>query len=575
MKLVECVPNFSEGRDRKVLDAIAAAVESVEGVKLLDVDPGAATNRTVFTFVGRVDTIVDAAFAAIRKGAELIDMSKHSGAHARQGACDVCPFIPLGETTMEECVELSRELARRVGEELQVPVYLYEYAATRPERKSIVDIRVGEYEALPEKLKDPAFAPDFGPATFNPRFGAMVTGAREFLIAYNINLNTRNKKIAKDIALDIRDKGRFARDDKGKKIIGENGKAKKVPGMFKNCKATGWFIEEYGVAQVTMNLTNYKVTPPHAVFDAVCRLADERGVRVTGSEIVGLVPLEVMRQAGLHYLHKQGATRGVSEAELVDIAIKSMGFSEVAPFDPQKKIIEYQIADRDRGLMGMTCNGFVDELSSDSPAPGGGSVAALCGSMSAALTSMVATLSFSKKGFKKLKPEMDEVGQQAQALKDFFARAVDDDTDSFNRVMDAMRLPKGTEAEQAARHAAIQAATKGAVDVPFSVLERSLDAARLSGVMVEKGNPNSLSDAGVASLCARLAARGAYYNVLINLPGVEDGAYVQARRTRAAELLAETAAVCDTIDAAVEARLLADLGPRRDDDGSDEGGSES
>lgn len=560
MKLVECVPNFSEGRDKKVLDAIAAAVEGVDGVTLLDVDPGAATNRTVFTFVGTVDTIVDGAFAAIETGKRLIDMSKHSGAHARQGACDVCPFIPIGETTMEECVELSRQLAKRVGEELQVPVYLYEYAATRPSRKSIVAIRKGEYEALEEKLKTEEFAPDFGPAVFNPRFGAMVTGAREFLIAYNINLNTRNPKIAKDIALDIRDKGRFARDAKGKKLRDEDGKALRKPGLFQNCKATGWFIEEYGVAQVTMNLTNYKVTPPHAVFDAVCQLATDRGVRVTGSEVVGLVPLAVMTEAGRHYLHKQGATRGVTEAELVDIAVKSMGFAEVQPFDPNDKIIEYRIAHRNRGLMGMTCNGFVDELSSDSPAPGGGSVAALCGSMSAGLSAMVAALSFAKKGFKKLKPEMDEVGQKAQLLKAFFARAVDDDTDAFNRVMAAMRLPKATEEQQTARLAAIDLATKGAVEVPFTVLEKSLEAAQLAAAMVEKGNPNSLSDAGVASLCARLAARGAYYNVLINLPGLDAG-YVEMMQARAGELLAQVDELCDQTDRAVSHRLLAQLNP--------------
>ena len=486
-------------------------------------------------------------------------MSGHSGAHARQGACDVCPFIPIGDTTMEECVELSRELARRVGEELQVPVFLYEHAATRPERRSIVDIRKGEYEALEAKLATPEFAPDFGPARFDPRFGALVTGAREFLIAYNINLNSRNPKLAKDIALDIRDKGRFARDAKGKKLRDEKGKALRKEGLFQNCKATGWFIEEYGVAQVTMNLTNYKITPPHAVFDTVCRLADERGLRVTGSEVVGLVPLAVLTEAGRHYLEKQGATRGVTEAELVDIAVKSMGFAEVQPFEPAKKIIEYCIADGDRGLMGLTCKGFADELSSDSPAPGGGSVAALCGSMSAALSAMVATLSFSKKGFKALQPEMDEVGQHAQELKDFFARAVDDDTESFNGVMAAMRLPRKSDEQKALRILAIEEATKGAVQVPYDVLERSVEAAQLAARMVAKGNPNSLSDAGVASLCARLAAKGAYYNVLINLPGLSDRDYIETTRAGAAKLLTSVTGICDETDRAVEKRLLAEL----------------
>ncbi len=559
MKLVECVPNFSEGRNRKVLDEIGAAIAGVDGVTLLDVDPGAATNRTVFTFVGSVETIVDAAFAGIVRAAELIDMSTHSGAHARQGACDVCPFIPLGETTMEECVELSRQLAKRVGEELQVPVYLYEKAATRPGRRSIVDIRKGEYEALEEKLKTEEFAPDFGPARFDPKFGALVTGAREFLIAYNINLNSRNPKIAKDIALQIRDKGCFDRDEKGRKRRDEHGKALRKAGLFKNCKATGWFIEEYGVAQVTMNLTNYKVSPPHAVFDAVCRLADERGVRVTGSEVVGLVPLAVLTEAGKHYLAKQVASRGVTEQELVDIAVKSMGFSEVQPFDPAQKIIEYRTARPGGGLMGLTCSGFADELSSDSPAPGGGSVAALCGALSAALSAMVANLTFAKKGFKKLRPEMDEMGQDAQRLKEFFARAVDEDTDAFNRVMAAMRLPKSTDEQQAARLAAIEAATKGAVEVPFDVLVRSMQAAELALAMVMRGNPNSLSDAGVASLCARLAAQGAYYNVLINLPGLSDLSYVKSTREAAMGLRDAVVQVCAQTDAAVEERLLADL----------------
>ena len=559
MKLVECVPNFSEGRNRKVLDEIGAAIAGVDGVTLLDVDPGAATNRTVFTFVGSVETIVDGAFAGIARAAELIDMSTHSGAHARQGACDVCPFIPLGETTMEECVELSRELAERVGEELQVPVYLYEHAATRPGRRSIVDIRKGEYEALEEKLKTEEFAPDFGPARFDPKFGALVTGAREFLIAYNINLNTRNPKIAKDIALEIRDKGRFDRDEKGRKRRDENGKALRKPGLFQNCKATGWFIEEYGVAQVTMNLTNYKISPPHAVFDAVCQLADERGVRVTGSEVVGLVPLTVLTEAGGHYLAKQRASRGVTEQELVDVAVKSMGFSEVQPFDPVEKVIEYRIARPGGGLMGLTCNGFADELSSDSPAPGGGSVAALCGALSAALSAMVANLTFAKKGFKKQRPEMDAMGQQAQRLKQSFARAVDEDTDAFNRVMTAMRLPKATDEQQAVRLVAIEEATKGAVQVPFEVLARSMEAAELALAMVTRGNPNSLSDAGVASLCARLAAQGAYYNVLINLPGLSDLSYVESTQNAAAGLRDAVAQVCNQTDAMVEERLLADL----------------
>ena len=560
MKLVECVPNFSEGRNTAVIDAIGKAAESVAGVRLLDVDPGADTNRTVFTFVGPLDRIADAAFAAIRKGVELIDMRKHTGAHARQGACDVCPFIPLGDTTMDECVELAHTLARRVGEELAIPVYLYEYAASRPERKSIVDIREGEYEALPDKLKDAKWAPDYGPATFNPTAGATVIGAREFLIAYNINLTTRNPKIAKDIALSIRDSGRPVRDESGKKVKKGDGKAETIPGMFQFCKATGWFIPQYGCAQVTMNLTNYRVTPPHKVFDAVCRLADERGVRVTGSEIVGLTPLEVLRMAGEHYLGKQSACAGVPAPVLVEAAIRSLGLRDVAAFDPALKIIEYRIQDRNAGLMGMTVNGFADELSSDSPAPGGGSVAALCGSLSAALSAMVAALTHGKKGYESARPAMDDVARRGQKLKEFFAAAVDDDTQAFNRLMDAMRLPKGTDAEKAQRLDAIQEATKHAVLVPFSVLEHSLEAATLAAAMIADGNPNSLSDAGVAALTAKVAAVGAYYNVLINLPGIRDREFVVRTQEAAAGLVARVCETCDRLDAAVRERLATALG---------------
>ena len=559
MKLVECVPNFSEGRNLAVIDAIAAAAESVEGVKALDVDPGADTNRTVFTLVGPIDRIVEGAFRAIKKGVELIDMSKHSGAHARQGACDVCPFVPIGETTMDECAELARELGQMVGEKLQIPVFLYEYAATRPERKSIVDIRVGEYEALEEKLKDEKFAPDFGPATFRPKSGATVIGARDFLIAYNINLNTRNTRKAKTIALDVRDRGRIARDEKGKQIKDKNGEPVIKPGLFQFCKATGWYIEEYGCAQVTMNLTNHKVSPPHAVFDTVCRLAEERGVRVTGSEIVGLVPLEVITEAGKFFLRKARASTGVSVDELIHTAVRSMGFDEVAPFDPAKKIIEFQIADRNAGLMGMTANAFVDELGSDSPAPGGGSVAALAGALSAALSSMVASLTYGKKKFNARRSDMDRLGADAQRLKEFFARAVDDDTDAFNRVMDAMKLPKKSPAEQGIRGAAVEEATKGAVMVPLRVLEASVEAAEIAIEVAEKGNPASLSDAGVAGLAARLAAVGAYYNVLINLPGLEDGQWCAAVRQRAERALQRNNDLCEQLDRDVRARLEADL----------------
>jgi len=560
MKLVECVPNFSVGRDRAVIDAIGRAAASVPGIRLLDVDPGADTNRTVYTFVGPIDRIVDGAFEAIRTGVGLIDMSKHSGAHARQGACDVCPFVPIGETTMEECVALAHALAKRVGEELEIPVYLYEYAATRPERRSIVDIREGEYEALPEKLKEPKWAPDYGPAKFNAKAGATVIGAREFLIAYNINLTTKNAKIAKDIALTIRDSGRPLRDSVGKKVKGDGGRIETIPGMFQFCKATGWYIPAYGCAQVTMNLTNYRVTPPHVVFDAVCKLAEERGVRVTGSEIVGLTPLEVLRMAGEHYQARQGASRGVTTDALIDVAVRGLGLKDVAPFEPARKVVEFRTRDKNAGLMGMTVNAFTDELSSDSPAPGGGSVAALCGALSAALSSMVAALTFAKKGFEGAKEQMDDVGRRGQRLKEFFAQAVDDDTQAFNRVMDAMRLPKVTQEEKAARAAAIQAATRQAVLVPFSVLERSAEAVALAEEMIDRGNPNSLSDAGVAALCAKVAATGAYYNVMINLPGITDRQFVDATEQRAAGMVARVCSKANELHARVQARLYKEIG---------------
>ncbi len=535
-RLVECVPNFSEGRDRAVIDAITARIEQVSGVTLLDVDPGEATNRTVVTFVGEPDAAVEAAFAAIARAEELIDMRQHSGAHARQGATDVCPFVPVSGVTAEECVELARRLGQRVGEELSIPVYLYELAATRPERRILQDIRVGEYEALEEKLTRPEWAPDFGPATFNATAGATVIGVRPFLIAYNINLNTRNARIAKDIGLTIREKGRATRDENNKKMRDADGKLIRTPG-FPCCKATGWFIEEYGCAQVTMNLTNYEITPAHIVFDRVEQLARDLGARVTGSEIVGLVPKEALLQAGRHYLRKQNMTTGVSEAELIDITAMSMGFSEVAPFAPEEKIIEYQVASEAR-LAGLTVTGFNEELASNAPAPGGGSVAALCGSMAASLTSMVAALTHNKRGYKEHNELMDELGARSQVLKDQLLAAMDADTDAFDKVMACFRLPRKTEEQKAARLEAIEEANKGATLVPLSVLEACPEVLDLAARVAEHGNVNSLSDAGVAGLMGRSAAYGAYYNVLINLAGMEDAKWTGEIRARADAALA-------------------------------------
>jgi len=544
MKLVECVPNFSEGRDMSKIEQITNEIKSVEGVKLLDVDPGKDTNRTVVTFIGSPERVLEAAYKAIARAAEVIDMRKHKGAHARMGATDVCPFVPVSGVTMEDCAELARKLGKRVGEELGIPVYLYEEAATRPERKNLANIRAGEYEGLPEKLKDPEWKPDFGPAEFNAKSGATVIGAREFLIAFNVNLNTRDTKIAREIAFTIREKGRLKRDENGKVVRDENGKALRVPGKFKACKAVGWYMEDFGRAQISMNLVNYKITPPHIVFDECCRLAEKLGVRVTGSELVGLIPLEAMLQAGRHYLKKQGKTTGVPESELVHIAVLSMGMDDLYKFEPEKKIIEYQFR-REDTLEKIPIDKFSDLLSTDAPAPGGGSVAALCGALSAALSSMVAALTFGKEGYEDVFEEMEEIGVEAQRLKDAFLADITRDTESFNRLMDAMRLPKKTDEDKKVRAEAIEEATKEATLVPLSVLEQALEVSKLALRLATKSNRNSISDAGVAASTARSAAIGAFLNVKINLPGINDEAFKKETLKKAEELKEETIRIAD------------------------------
>ncbi len=554
MRLVECVPNFSEGRDQAVIDAIAGEISASDGAHLLDVDPGRDTNRTVVTFVAEYDRAVDAAFAAIKRAAELIDMSKHTGAHARMGATDVCPFIPVRGVTMDECVELSRQLGKRVGEELGIPVFLYEASATSPDRQNLAQIRSGEYEGLAAKLADPHWKPDFGAAKFNPRAGATVMGARKFLIAYNINLNTRDEKKAHDIAMSIREAGRNKRTDKGKFVRDAKGNPVKEPGTLKACKAVGWFIDEYHRAQISMNLTDYDVTPPHVAFDEVVRQAEQRGLRVTGSELVGLIPMNALLSAGTHYLKKAGSSAGVPEADIIETAIQSLGLREIAPFDPAEKIIEYRVAEP-TPLADMTVRGFVDLTSTDAPAPGGGSVAALMGAMAAALATMVANLTVGKKGYKKVTPAMKELAERGQELKAFFVHAVDADTSAFDGVMAAMQLPKKTDAEVAARDAAIQAATKQATDVPLGVLRRCADVVPLAREASEKGNVNSLSDAGVAAQALRAAAGGAYLNVMINLGGINDVDYVESTKATANKLLGEIEAGCDDVVADVRTRL--------------------
>ena len=552
-KIVECVPNFSEGRDKNIIDAISQSIESVEDVVLLDVDPGDTTNRTVVTFIGSPESVKDAAFLAVKTASELIDMRHHSGAHARMGATDVCPFVPVRGVSMDDCVTIAKEVGERIARELQIPVYLYENAATRPERKNLATVRKGEYEGLEEKLKDPEWIPDFGEVEFNPKSGATAVGAREFLIAYNVNLNTTDRKIAHDIALDIREKGRAKRDKEGKIILDEDGKMVKVPGLLTECKAVGWVIDEYQKAQVSINLTNYHVTPPHVVFETIREAARKMGLRVTGSEIVGLIPLKAMLMAGRYYLNKQGKTIGVTEKELVRIAVDSLGLNDLSEFDPNEKIVENRVIEGNP-LVSMSLNNFIDEVSTDSPAPGGGSVAAVMGSLGSALISMVASLTHSNKGMEAYKSEMDEVGVKAQELKDRLAILVDEDTRAFDAVMSAFRMKKKIGEDKLVRYKAIQEATKNATQVPLEVCELCWETLKLAKVVATRGNPNSVSDAGVAAEAALAGLKGAALNVLINLQGIEDKSFcdnmthrVKVLKSSATELRDEMAEIVEKV----------------------------
>ncbi len=553
-KLVECVPNFSEGRDQAIIDSITGEISQVDGVTLLDVDPGADTNRTVVTMVGDPDAVVEAAFQAIRKAGELIDMRGHSGAHPRMGATDVCPFVPVSGLTMDDCAELARRLGQRVGDELGIPVYLYELAASRPERQNLADVRKGEYEGLAEREGNDYWDPDFGPNTFNARSGATAIGAREFLIAYNINFNTRDKKRVNDIALEIREAGRNKRGPDRKFIRDENGVPIKQPGLLKAVKAIGWYIEDYNVAQLSVNLTSYTTTPLHLLFETVREEARKRGLRATGSELVGLIPLDALLETGRHYLDLQGGSRGIPERDIVHIAVKSLGLDELYPFDPEKKIIEYAV--REKGeLASLTVEGFCDLLSSDAPAPGGGSVAALCGALCAALTAMVGNLTTGKGIDAERRQAAWALSERGQKLKEAFVLAIDEDTRAFNRVMDCFRLPRNTDEQQEARQAAIEEANKGATMVPLEVLRRSVEALELAEQMVPIGNPNCASDAGVAGLTGRTAAHGAYYNALINLAGIEDEDFCSKVREEAGKLKDEADEIAGRIAAATEEKL--------------------
>ncbi|MBS4027432.1 MAG: glutamate formimidoyltransferase [Ignavibacteriales bacterium] len=521
-QIIECVPNFSEGRDKNILDAIAKEIESTDGVKLLDVDPGAATNRTVFTIAGTPNEVSEAAFKAIRKASELIDMRKHKGEHPRMGATDICPFIPIANVSLEECIELAKQLGKRVGDELGIPVYLYEYAATSPQRKNLADIRKGEYEGLEEKMNDKNWKPDFGSSEFNAKSGVTVIGVRDFLIAYNVNLNTTDKKLANEIAFRIREQGRAKKDADGKIMKDENGETIKIPGTLKSVKAVGWVIEEYNRAQVSINLTNYHIASVHTAFEECVKEATSLGLRVTGSEIVGLIPKEAMLMAGKFYLARQGKSVGVPEKQLIEIAIQSLGLNDVSKFDPQKKIIEYVLAENKKSLNNLSVKDFADELSTDSPAPGGGSASALAGSLAAALSAMVANLTIGKKGYEQHFEELKKVSEECQKLKDELLSLVDEDTEAFNKVMDAFRLPKKTDDEKAKQQFAVEEATKYAALVPFKTMEKSFEVLKYVAIVAEKGNVNSISDAGVACLLAHSCCEGAAMNVLINVKSLSE-----------------------------------------------------
>jgi glutamate formiminotransferase/formiminotetrahydrofolate cyclodeaminase len=559
-KLIECVPNFSEGVNLETIRQITDVVGSVEGVRLLNVDPGKATNRTVVTFVGEPERVIEAAFLAIKRAGELIDMSKHKGEHPRMGATDVCPLIPIANISMAETAEYAKKLAKRVGEELFIPVYLYEHAQEDKSRHNLSVIRAGEYEGFFEKIKLPKWNPDFGPLEYDAKRGATVIGARDFLIAYNVNLNTTSTRRANSIAFDVREAGRVLREGdptNGKIITDEHGKPKSVPGSLKSVKAIGWFIEEYGIAQISMNLTNIEITPLHIAFDEVCAKAAERGMRVTGSELVGLVPLKSMLDAGKYFLLKQQRSVGVSEKELIRIAILSMGLSELAPFKPEERIIEYLLKDKASSkLVSMSLADFADETASESPAPGGGSISAYIGSLGAALATMVANLSSHKKGWDDRWEEFSNRAEKGQQYKDELLKLVDLDTAAFNKIMESFNLPKGTDEEKTARTEAIQAATKYAIEIPFKVMQAAYNSLSVIKAMTETGNPNSISDVGVAALCARSAVIGAFMNVKINASGFKDKTFTDAIIAEGNELEAKAIALEKEIIGLVNGKIV-------------------
>ena len=544
-KLVECVPNFSEGRDQNKIGEIVKQMSDVTGITVLDVDSGPDTNRTVVTIVGSPEAVGEAAFQGIKRASEVLDMSQHSGTHPRMGATDVCPFIPVSDVSIEECVKLSKLVGKRVGDDLGIPVFLYDKSAQKPDRVKLPTIRKGEYEGLGEKLKDDNWKPDYGPSKRHVKGGATVMGCRGFLIAYNINLNTKDHRLATDIAFELREAGRSKRTPNpnsknlldGEIVRNDDGSPVKVPGMFKDVKGIGWYVDIYNRAQISINFNNFKVSTIHDVFDAACILANERGIRVTGSELVGLIPLEAMLMAGRHYLNKQNRSLGVPTADIVECAVQSLGLNDVTEFDPNVKIIDYAVQSEDRPLMNLVGKEFIEELSTNSPAPGGGSVSALAGALGAALSSMVAALSHEKKELLDLKLEMNEIGIEAQNLKDRLSFLVDEDTNAFNKVMDANRLSATNDEEQSSKNQAIEIANKYAIEIPLETAKKCLRVIELADTLVKKGNPNSVSDAGVAAEVALAGVSGACMNVLINLTSVEDETYCDDMRNKVADIM--------------------------------------
>ncbi|MBE50377.1 MAG: glutamate formimidoyltransferase [Flavobacteriales bacterium] len=533
-QILECVPNISEGRDEKKIKIIAETVKSVPGIKLLNIDPGKATNRTVFTFVGEPENVIQAAFLLIKKTQSLIDMSKHKGEHPRMGATDVCPLVPISNITMSETIKWAHILGKRVADELKIPIYFYENAAKKEIRKNLAHCRSGEYEGLEKKLSDPKWKPDFGPSIYNEsikKSGLTAISARDFLIAYNINLNTTSTRRANSVAFDIREAGRIKREGgelNGKIITDTNGKPMREPGLFTDVKGIGWFIEEYGIAQISYNLTNINKSPLHSVFDKTCERAQDRGLRVTGSELIGLVPKKVLIDAGIHFLKKQKRSIGISEKEIIKIAIKSLGLDEIAPFDPNERIIEFLLKEKNKKqLINLSLKDFIYETSSESPAPGGGSISAYCGSMGIALGTMVANLSAHKRGWDDKWEEFSRWAEKGILLQEKLLNLVDKDTEAFNKIIEAFRLPKNSEDEVFNRKKAIQSATKNAITTPYTIMETAFDSMEIMKVMVEIGNPNSITDAAVGALCARTAILGAFLNVKINCGDYNDKIFVQ------------------------------------------------